>query len=240
MAGEAARRIESPETGSHRAVVNGSFFQLHLSGALYWPAERMLVVADLHFEKGSSFARKGIMLPPYDTAATIAALSEVIRAYEPITVITLGDSFHDDGAASRLPDIYRSEIRRLQTGRDWVWIAGNHDPAPPAELGGDHVEQIACAGMVMRHEPEPGPAPGEICGHLHPAARIRVRGRTLRRRCFLTDGERLILPAFGAFTGGLNVCDPAFEPLITRPRMTAFLLGRERIYPISGAELRPD
>jgi len=215
-------------------------FVPHPSGALYWPEERALIVADLHFEKGSSFARHGVMLPPYDTAATLVALGAAIRAFDPAIVVALGDSFHDGEAPSRLPPVYRGELARLQEAREWIWIAGNHDPEPPADLGGSCVDEVHCGSIVLRHEPAIGPAPGEIAGHMHPAARIRTRGRSLRRRCFATDGARVVLPAFGAFTGGLNVCDRAWSSLIARQRLCAYVLGRDQVYAVGGADLQPD
>lgn len=236
----ALKRAETTFCRSDCVAVGGVELVLHPSGALYWPDERVVVVADLHFEKGSSFARGGVMLPPYDTAVTLAALGDVVRAFDPAAIVALGDSFHDLDAPSRLPPVYRSTLARLQRGREWIWIAGNHDPDLPDDLGGSRLTEIGYGGLVFRHEPVLGPAAGEIAGHMHPAARIRVRGRSLRRRCFVTDGERLILPAFGSFTGGLNVCDRAWEPLIDRDRMHAYLLGRDRIYPLAGGDLRPD
>ncbi|MCW2307087.1 ligase-associated DNA damage response endonuclease PdeM [Rhodobium gokarnense] len=215
-------------------------FRLHPSGALFWPEEGALVVADLHFEKGSSFARHGMLLPPYDTAVTLDLLADVIAFYAPKIVVALGDSFHDRAAPDRLPEPYRERLAALQAGREWIWIAGNHDPDVPEGFGGDVYAEVACGDIVFRHEPALGPQPGEIAGHLHPAARIRMRGRSLRRRCFVTDGARLVLPAFGVYTGGLNVCDRAFTPIVPRHLMAAHLLGRDRVYAVAGSDLHPD
>ncbi len=240
MLENAIQRVESAFFHNSCIAVAGIDFVLHPSGALYWPAERVIVVADLHFEKGSSFARSGVMLPPYDTAVTLAALGDAVCAFDPAAIVALGDSFHDLDAPMRLPPVYRSELARLQQNREWIWIAGNHDPDIPDDLGGDRLAEVDYGGLTFRHEPVLGSAIGEVAGHMHPAARIRVRGRSLRRRCFVTDGDRLILPAFGSFTGGLNVCDRAWEPLIDRDRMQTYLLGKERVYPVASADLQPD
>jgi DNA ligase-associated metallophosphoesterase len=219
--------------------VMGVVLEAFPDGAVWWADERMLVVADLHFEKGSSFARRGRMLPPYDTAETLSRLARLIAWLDPRTVVALGDSFHDDDGAARMASRDRESLAALQAGRDWVWVAGNHDRARPAGLPGIHADSLAIGRLTFRHEPAAGAAPGELAGHLHPAARIAGRGKWVRRRCFVGDGERLILPALGAYAGGLNVLDRAFHGLFTaRPR--AFLLGAERVYPVSPRVLRPD
>ena len=169
-------------------------------GALYWPEHQLLAVADLHLEKGSSFASRGQMLPPYDTASTLACLSALIADYSPRYVVSLGDSFHDGGGPTRLGDTDRDNLRRLQRGRDWIWITGNHDPEPAEGIGGVFQETLKIGALTFRHEPKGGF--GEISGHLHPVARIAHRGRAVSRRCFAADTTRLVLPALGAFTGG--------------------------------------
>lgn len=206
-------------------------------GALWWPAQQALVVSDLHLEKGSSFAARGQMLPPYDTGATLARVEQLVRALRPQVVISLGDSFHDRSAELRLPPAYRDRIKALTAATDWVWVEGNHDPDPPAELGGRAARTLALGPLVFRHEPL-GEA-GEVAGHLHPAARIAGRGRSLRRRCFASDGARLVMPAMGAFAGGLNVLDPAFAALFPEGLM-AFALGEARVYGVAGKSLLPD
>lgn len=219
------------------ASVNGAAMVFDRSGAAWWPEERLLVVADLHFEKGSSFAaRRGVLLPPYDTRETLARLEAACAFYRPKTVIALGDSFHDLGAAGRLGVGELASIRALTGGCDWYWIEGNHDPKPPENLGGWCVAMLACGPLTFRHLPQRGDQPGEIAGHLHPAARVTVRGRGLRRRCFVTDGSRLILPSFGAYTGGLDVRDPAFAGLLA-PRFHAWMIGQDRVYPVSSGKL---
>lgn len=210
------------------------------SGALWWPEESLLVVADLHLEKGSALAGRGALVPPYDTAATLDRLAAVIARLRPGTVLALGDSFHDLGAGGRLPEACHALLAALQAGRDWLWIAGNHDPARPAGIGGDWFDELAIGGLAFRHEPAAGAAPGEIAGHLHPVARVRLRGRGVRRRCFAGDGTRLIMPAFGAYAGGLNVLDRAYTGLFAPTALAAWMVGDRTVYPIAGRRLLPD
>lgn len=198
-------------------------------GALVWPQESLLVVADLHFEKGSAFAERRIFLPPYDTAATLARLARLIARHAPRRLVFLGDTFHDRRAGERIAAGDREMLAGLIARRETVFIAGNHDPVAPAGFGGDAAAELAMGPLVFRHEPVAGPAPGEIAGHLHPVARVAARGRSLRRRCFVGDGERLVLPALGAYTGGLNVRDPAFHPLFARG-FTAHVMGDDRVF----------
>jgi DNA ligase-associated metallophosphoesterase len=209
-------------------------------GALYWPAERLLAVADLHLEKGSSYAvsaRK--LLPRYDTRQTLGLLSALIEAVQPRTVVCLGDSFHDRTAIDRMPAAEQREIERLAARTRFVWIAGNHDPVPPPEGWGEVAPEIAAGPLVFRHEALFGPADGEVSGHYHPVAALTVRGRGLRRRCFLTDGRRLILPAFGAYAGGLNALDPAIAQLFPDD-YDALVVGKDAVRRLSWRQLRPD
>jgi uncharacterized protein len=208
-------------------------------GALYFPELGLLVVSDLHLEKGSSAARRGSLLPPYDTAATLACLQTVVDDFLPKTVISLGDSFHDGGGSSRLPEIFRKALSSLMVGRSWFWVSGNHDPDPPQGIGGESVQEISLNSLLFRHEPSVNASEGEIAGHLHPCARIVQRGRSVRRRCFATDSSRMIMPAFGAYTGSLNVLDRAFAGLFRNDGLIAHMLGADRTYPIVGAMLRP-
>jgi DNA ligase-associated metallophosphoesterase len=200
---------------------------------LYWPEQGLLAVADLHLEKGSSFATRGVLLPPYDTAATLARLGALIARYAPRTVIALGDSFHDGGGPQRVLADDRAMLASLQRGRDWIWIAGNHDPEPVDGLGGASAAMVAIGPLCFRHLPVPGAADGEICGHLHPVARVNGRGRTVSRRCFATDGRRLVMPAFGAYAGGLNVRNRAFAEVFESLAFTAHVLGESRLYAIA-------
>ncbi|MCX5497829.1 ligase-associated DNA damage response endonuclease PdeM [Kaistia dalseonensis] len=205
-------------------------------GALWWAEERTLVVADLHLEKGSAFAARGQMLPPYDTIATLKRLAALVARMKPERVIALGDSFHDMRGSGRMSATDHGALATLTRAAEWIWIAGNHDPEPPKDLGGRAMQELTIGPIIFRHEPRPGTAPGEIAGHLHPSARIVGRGRSIRRRCFASDGRRLVMPAFGALAGGLNVLDEAFRPLFSGRAFHAFMLG-ESVHPVAGRRL---
>lgn len=210
------------------------------AGALYWPDEQALVIADLHLEKGSAFAARGVLLPPYDTATTLARLAGRIERYAPRLVIALGDSFHDGGGPLRMSAADRTALTKLQRGRDWVWIAGNHDPDLPKDIGGRFADALAIGALTFRHEPTEQVQDGEIAGHLHPVARVAQRGRAVSRRCFAGDGRRLVMPAFGAYTGGLNVRDEAIFGLFGSLTFTAHMLGAQRLYAIAAERCLPD
>ena len=233
---------ETPPTPLRGTLVGvqGVVLEVFPEGALWWADTRMLVVADLHLEKGSSFARRGQLIPPYDTAETLAHLARLIARLQPQAVVALGDSFHDDDGAARLSVSHRVMLKGLQIGREWIWIAGNHDPNRPSDVGGTALDELAVGSLVFRHEPAPAPAAGEIAGHLHPCARVYGRGKSVRRRCFAGDGQRLILPAFGAYTGGLDVLDRAFAGLLAEETFRAFVLGDDRVYPVGMKALRAD
>ncbi len=209
-------------------------------GALYWPEERLLIVADLHLEKGSAYAARRVFLPPYDTAATLATLAALIARYAPRTIVALGDSFHDVSGGERLPGQFRAMLRQLQAGRHWIWIAGNHDPVLPEDLGGARHDALAIGNIILRHEPSVQHDGFEIAGHLHPVARVAGSTGSIRRRCFLSDRTRCILPAFGAYAGGLNLHDRAFAPLFASRERIAHVMGRERVYRISHRQCLPD
>jgi len=230
-----AEALRQPVPASEPCLVGvfGVVLEVFPEGALWWDHERLLVVSDLHLEKGSAFARRGQLLPPYDTAETLSRLSALIARLVPKTVVALGDSFHDDGGPARTSPRDRVTLAALQVGRDWVWVAGNHDREPPAGLAGDHVEALALGPLTFRHEPQPAPAEGEVAGHLHPCARVIGRGRSVRRPCFAGDGYRLILPAFGAYAGGLDVLDKAFAGLFSPATFRAYMLGDDRVYPVA-------
>ncbi len=230
MTGLAARLLAA--SGGDVAVA-GVALVADCAGALYWPDRALLAVADLHLEKGSSYATRGVLLPPYDTAATLARLGSLIARYAPRMVIALGDSFHDDGGTARVSIDDRAMLGALQRGRDWVWIAGNHDPTPVHGLGGSSAAMVKVGPIVFRHAPERGAAAGEIAGHLHPLARVSGRGRTVSRRCFAADGKRMVMPAFGAYAGGLNIRDRAFMDVFGGVKFTAHMLGEGRIYAIA-------
>jgi DNA ligase-associated metallophosphoesterase len=211
-------------------IVAGIALFADLAGTLYWPEERLLVVSDLHLEKGSSFAARGVLLPPYDTAATLECLDGTLSCHDVRTVVALGDNFHDQGGPARLATADRVRLSGLQRGRDWIWIAGNHDPDPADRIGGTFAKALAIGPLVFRHEPAADASPGEIAGHLHPVARISRRGHTVTRRCFASDGTRLVMPAFGAYTGGLDIRHAAFARVFGARNFTGYLIGQRRLY----------
>jgi uncharacterized protein len=204
-----------------------------LSGALFWEEQSLLVVSDLHLEKGSSFAARGVLLPPFDTAATLGRLAAVIGRHDPRMVIALGDSFHDRDAQQRLSRPDRDAIAALRRRRDWIWISGNHDPALPPDLGGVVASEVAIGGIAFRHQPTG--AAGEIAGHLHPKARVSTRGRSMERRCFACDGARAVMPAFGAYAGGLSIRDAAFAKVFRNQGFMAHVLGDVRLHAIAAS-----
>ncbi|MEO1136972.1 MAG: ligase-associated DNA damage response endonuclease PdeM, partial [Pseudomonadota bacterium] len=160
---------------------------------------------------------RGVMLPPYDTRATLMRLGALMRRYRPKRVISLGDAFHDAEAETRMDEDDTAALAALMRETDWLWVLGNHDPEPPARFAAATEETVVIGALTFRHEPLEGSAPGEIAGHLHPCARVMSEGRILRRRCFAEGADRLVMPAMGAFTGGLNILDRAFSPLFTAP-----------------------
>ncbi|MEJ6789779.1 ligase-associated DNA damage response endonuclease PdeM [Brevundimonas sp. BR2-1] len=231
--------------GGLRVHIEGEPCVLRCSGALWVLNHRTLIAADLHLEKGSAFAARGQMLPPYDSRATLDRLEAEIDALQPAAVVLLGDSFHDAKSMDRMAADDRARLDRLAAGRDWVWLEGNHDIAALRsslagamnDLVGEVVETMDLGSLRLIHEPQAGVRPGEIAGHLHPAARVAAYGRGVRRPCFVTDGRRAVLPAFGAFTGGLDVRDPAIAGLFAEPPMAA-ALGRERVHALAWDTLR--
>lgn len=205
----------------HRA---GDRFLLDPAGAVMWPAQRTLIVADLHLEKASSLAARGGLLPPYDSRTTLDRLALLLRRYEPARVIALGDSFHDSAGRARLAPDDAARLARMQAAHGFVWIAGNHDPMP------DAAAELVEASAVFRHR-SGMVAPGQIefSGHFHPKARIATRAAAIARPCFVADAHRVILPAFGAYAGGLEVTAPPLRALFPRGGQV-FLLSRDRLY----------
>ncbi|MBV9065279.1 MAG: ligase-associated DNA damage response endonuclease PdeM [Methylobacteriaceae bacterium] len=229
--------ISSPaDAAAGDVVIAGVALKIDPLGALIHEAERMLIVADLHLEKGSSYAKRGVMLPPYDTGTTLARLAVLIARWSPRRVVALGDSFHDNSGPERMAAIDHASLSALQAGRDWIWIAGNHDPNIPADAGGERLPALEIGPLHLRHEPRLGAQSGEIAGHLHPIARIAGR----RRRCLITDGSRAIMPPFGAYAGGLNIHDAVFEPLFSRGRKRAHVLAETQVFEVCATRCHPE
>jgi uncharacterized protein len=205
----------------------GHELTLDPAGALVWPTRRLLVVADLHLEKGSAFARRGCLLPPYDSHATLARLEALRQRWRPETIVSLGDGFHDRQGPQHLSPALFDRLTALTRDVRWIWVTGNHDPVLPLGLGGAAVAELLLDGLTFRHEPTG--AEGEIAGHLHPKARVHSRRLSLHRPCFAGDQSRLILPASGSFTGGINVLDPLISGLFPGG-FAAYLLGDERVF----------
>ena len=226
-------QVQRTPCGGVLVQVNGTPCTLRPAGTLWLADHGTLVASDLHLEKGSAYASRGQLLPPFDSAATLKRLASEIKALEPERVILLGDSFHDRAALDRLTAADRAEIDRLAAGRDWIWLEGNHDletlTGALDPLPGRVVSTLSIGTLHLTHEPEPGARPGEVAGHLHPAVRVSGHGHRVRRPCFVTDGQRLILPAFGALTGGLDVTDPALADLFATPCLHA-ALGKGRLH----------
>lgn len=230
--------LSEQERGERNVIsLNGAELLADSSGALLWPELRLLVVADLHLEKGSAHARGGRFLPPYDTAATLSRLEAAIRRCGAERVVCLGDSFHDQKASARMAAADLEQLRRLTGACDWTWICGNHDPHPPGDLGGTVREELRLGPLLLRHQALSGrPETGEVSGHFHPKAAVRLRGKRVTGRCFAHDRHRLLLPAFGAYAGGLNVLSGEIRRLF-REDFLVHLLGRDRLFRFPGPAL---
>jgi len=235
-----ASNTSASPVANGRVAVNGIALAADCLGALYWRDEGVLIVADLHLEKGSSFARRGQLLPPYDTGETLARLARLITCYAPHTVIALGDNFHDGDGPGRLSAQDRGSLIALQRGRDWIWIAGNHDPDPADGIGGSFARMLSIGALTFRHHPSHDAPDGEIAGHLHPVARVAQRGRAVSRRCFASDGKSLVMPAFGVYAGGLNIRDRAFAAVFGARKFTVHMLGEDRLYAFTASRCLPD
>lgn len=214
---------------SEHLILNGVPLLADHSGALFWPDRSLLIVSDLHLEKGSSFATKGVHLPPYDTAVTLERLSKVCTHYRPETVICLGDSFHDTDGPGRMAQTDLAVLQPLVAAHDWRWITGNHDPELPEDLPGRQVAEEIIGALTFRHEASNRHTRGEISGHYHPSARVRTKQRFISGRCFASNGQRLIMPAFGALTGGLSVQDTAIRNVLGEAFDVLFM-GPKRLY----------
>lgn len=239
--------MTSDSTAARRTIpvtVGGQTIVLDHSGAAFLPDTGDLLVADLHFEKGSAFAARGhALLPPYDTAETIKRLERVIARVKPNRVVCMGDTLHDLAGETRMSETDRTRLGRMVARQDWVWIAGNHDPAPPAGYGGTAAPELRVGNLLLHHDVATGPdaamPAGEVIGHYHPKAAVRVRGRRISGRCFATDGRLLILPAFGSYAGGLNAREDAIAGLLSRD-FQAFMIGRSGLFGFRRDQLLPD
>jgi uncharacterized protein len=212
----------------HKIMLGGVELIPDVSGALFVPEYQTLIISDLHLEQGTSLARRGIHVPPFDTAITLRLLEQVVEIASPKQLIFLGDSFHDDQGETRLDDAHTKTLRGLTSAHETIWICGNHDPEPPQDIGGQGADVIALGPLTLRHEPSGSEF--EIAGHLHPGCGINQRGRRLYGKCFVADDKRLIMPAFGAYTGGLSVSSPAFRGLFSSTAK-AWMIGRSAIHP---------
>jgi uncharacterized protein len=217
----------------HKMTLAGVTFEPRLSGALLAPEHEALIVSDMHLEHGASLARRGVHIPPFDTFSTLQLLEHEVQALKPRTVIFLGDAFHDRVAHAELPEDHRTRLKRLLHEIETVWIAGNHDPDPPASLPGVCVAEHHIATISLRHEPARRGRKGyEIAGHLHPGATIVRRGASARAKCFVADATRIILPAFGAYTGALSVHSKAFANLLDVETAKLWMIGKTAIHAV--------
>jgi len=215
---------------SHRITLSGLDFIPDLSGALFVPEFKALLVADLHLEKGTSLARRGVHLPPYDTRESLLQLQAAVEATKPRRLIFLGDSFHDGDARERIDTSDLALLRAITARAETVWITGNHDAALKDRCGGMVVEEAVVDGLVLRHEADRGDDRPELSGHFHPKLRIHVRGKQVARRCFVATPRKIVLPAFGALTGGLDVDHPALVEAVGQ--------GAEALIPVDQRLLR--
>jgi DNA ligase-associated metallophosphoesterase len=225
----AALSFSLPETPVLLRFAGHNFEPLP-SGALFWRARETLLVADLHFEKMASFARRGQMLPPYDTAMTLTRLETDLRRTGARRLISLGDTFHRPDSSRELTPADRLRIDTMVDAVDCIWLTGNHDPVPHC-LGGACLPELEEDGLLFTHHPRKGHS-GLVSGHLHPAARVAMEGRTTRKPCFVHDNRLLILPAYGSSTGNINILSAAFFGLFHLPSLEVTMLGRDRTYPV--------
>ncbi|MFC4319046.1 ligase-associated DNA damage response endonuclease PdeM [Rhizobium alvei] len=233
----ANRTDVSEDIGLTEIEVAGVAALLDPDGALYLPDIGLLCISDLHLEKGAAFARRGQMLPPWDTVATLRILSHAVARHDPKIILSLGDNFHDRRGSSEMPEAFRAMIGQIASGREMIWVTGNHDPDGVTNLPGLSVDELSIAGLTFRHEPGKA-GEGEVAGHLHPAATLYRRDRAVRRPCFASDGKRLIMPSFGVMTGGLDLRHQAFRGLFEPASLVAHMLGKGRLYSLPFTQLR--
>ena len=219
----------------HPIQFAGARFLLSPCGGLFWPAERTLIVADLHFEKASAYAPHGSLLPPYDSAATLTTLQRSIAHYAPQRVVTLGDSFHDPRAWARLDVMLQQQLQQMAQTLDFIWVEGNHDVALPPTPLGTFLPHWVQHGIAFTHEPEPEITLPQVIGHYHPKTSLKLRPATIKGRCFVQAKDLLCLPAFGSFTGGLDITHEAFQKLLEGRAHRAYLLHGSRVQPLKPA-----
>jgi DNA ligase-associated metallophosphoesterase len=223
----------------HRISLNGLDLIPDLSGALFVPDFKTLLIADLHLEKASNMAKRGVHLPPYDTRTSLAQLQAVITQIRPENLIFLGDSFHDDGARDRIAEADLASLRALSADVATIWITGNHDPHPPTDIGGRIADEVVLGGVTLRHDPKHlTPDEFEIAGHLHPGSAVSQRGKRIHCKCFIADSHRLIMPAFGSFTGGLSISAPPFRALYVERNFHVWMLSQRAIYKFPAKRVR--
>ena len=227
------QRLQSKQA----SMVNfaGNSLVADASGALFWPSHNMLLVSDLHFEKGSFLASHGNPIPHYDSRKTLQSLTAVIATYLPRHVLCLGDSFHDHNAWQRLPHEEQGNITKVvEMPAQWTWILGNHDPDLPSELPGAKVAELVIDNLLFLHEPDRDDRQdmAQVFGHFHPKMTKTIARQRISGRCFMYDNTRLVLPAFGAYTGGLSVKDPALSDLFNHPNVNQQLMYQGKIYPL--------
>jgi uncharacterized protein len=216
-----------------RINLAGLEFEPRLSGALYLAESEALLVSDMHLEQGASLARRGFHAPPFDTLSTLQILEQEMAVLKPRQIVFLGDAFHDRVAAAELPHAYRTKLVGLIDQVQTIWIAGNHDPDAPFGLPGEHMMECKIGPVTLRHEPSRNNRNGyEIAGHLHPGAAVVQRGVATRTKCFAADATRIVMPAFGAYTGALNVHSPAFAKLLDIEKAKLWMIGKTAIHTI--------
>jgi uncharacterized protein len=222
----------------HKISLAGLDFVPDMSGALFLPSENLLLIADLHLEQGASLARRGLHVPPYDTTATLAMLEQVLRHTQATRLVLLGDSFHDGKAHAHVAEADASRLQAITQHVDTIWISGNHDPNMHDCFGGTCVDHLELGAITLRHIPKRlRKGEQEIAGHLHPGASLVQRGHNIRTKCFVADTRRIILPAFGSYTGALNILTPAFAGLFDPATTHSWMIGKTAIHKFPYARL---
>jgi uncharacterized protein len=216
---------------AHTITLGAARFVPDLSGALHWPDEKTLIIADLHLEQGASLARRGLHVPPYDTVTTLNQLEALLQSSQAKRLILLGDSFHTDDAHAHVDDDTRQRLSSITARTDTLWITGNHDPSPPQGIGGTSLDELVIGSLIFRHIPGDIPeACQEVSGHLHPGASVHHRGHRIHSKCFASDDRRLIMPAFGTYTGALSLSSDAYNGLFDESKGQALVIGRSGLH----------